>query len=125
MFNLSITAESLESLKLQLMGILSGFKGINFQKDGEAIDTSKVDASEVRVPVITQEQMEENVKNAPEHKLPDPPTIEEVRKALKELRARKGADAVRNVLKAYNVDSLTQLKEEDYAGAMDRALTEV
>lgn len=125
MFNLSITAESLESLKLQLMGILSGFKGVNFQKDGEAIDTSKVDASEVRVPVITQEQMEENTKNAPEHKLPDPPTIEEVRKALKELRARKGADAVRNVLKAYNVDSLTQLKEEDYAGAMDRALTEV
>ena len=125
MFNLSITAESLESLKLQLMGILSGFKGVNFQKDGEAIDTSKVDASEVRVPVITQEQMEENVKNAPEHKLPDPPTIEEVRKTLKELRARKGADAVRNVLKAYNVDSLTQLKEEDYAGAMDRALTEV
>lgn len=125
MFNLSITAESLESLKLQLMGILSGFKGVSFQKDGEAIDTSKVDASEVRVPVITQEQMEENVKNAPEHKLPDPPTIEEVRKALKELRARKGADAVRNVLKAYNVDSLTQLKEEDYAGAMDRALTEV
>lgn len=124
MFNLTITADSLEGLKLQLMGFLSGFKGVSFQKeDGEAIDTSKVDAS--RVPVITQAQMEENVKNAPEHKLPEPPTLEEVRAAMKELRGRKGAGAVKEILKAYGVDTLVLLKPEDYAGAMERAKTEV
>lgn len=124
MFNLTITADSLEGLKLQLMGFLSGFKGVSFQKeDGETIDTSKVDAS--RVPVITQAQMEENVKNAPEHKLPEPPTLEEVRAAMKELRGRKGAGAVKEILKAYGVDTLVLLKPEDYAGAMERAKTEV
>jgi hypothetical protein len=126
MFNLTITANSGTELKAQLLGLLSMFKNIDFQKEnGETIDTSRIDATKVCQPLITQAQMEENIKNAPEHKLPDPPSIEEVRAALKELRARKGADAVREILSAYGVENLTQLKPEDYAGALDRAKTEV
>lgn len=127
MFNVTISAASGTELKNQLLGLLSMFKNVSFKQEasGEPIDTSKIDASDVRVPVITQAQMEENVKNAPEHKLPDPPTLEEVRAAMKELRGRKGAGAVKEILKAYGVDNLTLLKPEDYAGALDRARTEV
>jgi hypothetical protein len=53
------------------------------------------------------------------------PTLEEVRAALKELRDRKGAGAVRELLKAYGADNLTELKPEDYMGALARAKTEV
>lgn len=53
------------------------------------------------------------------------PTLEEVRAALKELKERKGTSAVRELLKAYGVDSLPELKPEDYLGALARAKTEV
>ena len=114
MFNLSITANTAEELRLKLLDLVDHFSGVNVQK-----------AAPKTEPVISMAQMEENMKNAPEHKLPHPPAIEDVRAALKGLRERKGAGAVRELLKAYGAENLTQLKPEDYAGAMSRADAEV
>ena len=69
--------------------------------------------------------MEENIQNAPVHEEPEQPTLEEVREAMKALRDRKGAGAVKELLKAYGAKSVPELKPEDYLGARDRALTEV
>ena len=117
MFTLNIAANTAEELRLKLLDIVDHFKLCNVQKSPEAPKEIK--------PVISQAQMEENVKNAPIPPIPEQPSIEEVRTALKELRERKGASAVRELLKAYGADSLTQLKEEDYLGALARAKTEV
>ena len=119
MFNLTINANTAEELRLKLLDIVDHFKLCNVQKSPEAPKEIK--------PVISQAQMEENVKNAPvpPQLFAVQPSIEEVRTALKELRERKGAGAVRELLKAYGADSLTQLKEEDYLGALARAKTEV
>lgn len=115
MFNLSIAANTAEELRLKLLDLVNQFKTVN---------VTKAEAPKEIKPVISQAQMEENVKNAPEHKLPDPPSIEEVRAAMKALKDAKGASAVREILKAYGADTLSELKEEDYLGAMDRARME-
>ena len=117
MFTLNIAANTAEELRLKLLDIVDHFKLCNVQKSPEPPKEIK--------PVISQAQIEENVKNAPIPPIPEQPSIEEVRTALKELRERKGAGAVRELLKAYGADSLTQLKEEDYLGALARAKTEV
>lgn len=119
MFNLTINANTAEELRLKLLDMVNQFKLCTVQKH-ESTEPPK----EIK-PVISQAQMEENVKNAPIPQAPEQPSIEEVRTALKELRERKGAGAVRELLKAYGADSLTQLKEEDYLGALARAKTEV
>ena len=113
MFNLKITANTADELRLKLLDMVDHLKDINVKK------------SEPAKPVISAAQMEENIKNAPVHELPKPPAIEEVRAALKELRDRKGPDAVREILKAYGAGTLSELKEEDYLGALARAKTEV
>ena len=114
MFNLTIAANTAEELRLKLLDLVNQFKDINVRRP-----------EPVTKPVITQEQMEANQQSAPEYKPPEPPPIEDVRAALKGLRERKGAAAVRELLKAYGADNLTELKVEDYAGAMSRAATEV
>lgn len=116
MFNLSIAANTAEELRLKVLDLASNLKNINVQKAAEP---------EERKPVITQAQMEENVAKAPAHEIPKPPAIEEVRAAMKELRDRKGPDAVREILKAFGAGTLSQLKEEDYLGALARAKSEV
>lgn len=116
MFNLSIAANTAEELRLKLLDLVNQFKTVNVTKAAEPPKEIK--------PVISQAQMEENQKNAPEHKLPDPPSIEDVRAAMKALKDAKGASAVREILKAYGAETLSELKEEDYLGAMDRARME-
>ena len=118
MFELHLKAESPEALKLQLVGMLNLMNGV-----GET--AAPVKETEEIKPVLTPEQMEENVKNAPVHELPPVPPVEEVRDALKRLRARKGTDAVKALLKEYNAASVPDLKEEDYLIVRDRALMEV
>lgn len=143
MFELTIKAATHEDLRLQLMGLLSIFKGINYQKSetkepielpdyatyskAEAPDhaTSVSSKATTAEPVISQAQMEENIANAPAHEEPKQPTLEEVRAAMKALRDKKGAGAVRELLKAYGADSLPDLKPEDYLGALSRAQMEV
>ena len=121
MFELHLKAESPEALKLQLVGMLNLMNGV-----GETAAPVKPETKTEEIkPVLTPEQMEENVKNAPVHELPPVPPIEEVRDALKQLRARKGTDAVKALLKEYNADSVPDLKEEDYLIVRDRALMEV
>lgn len=112
MFNLTITADTAEGLRLKLLDMVNQMKAVTVNKAEQK-------------PVISQEEMAENVANAPDYKLPEPPPIEDVRAALKNLRERKGADAVRELLKAYGAENLTKLKPEDYAGALSRALSEV
>jgi len=115
MFNLTIAAQTAEELRQKLLDM------VGFMK---AVDVVKPAKEEIK-PVISMAQMEQNEANAPEHKMPEPPPIEDVRAALKGLKERKGASAVRELLKAYGADNLTELKPEDYAGAMSRALAEV
>ena len=115
MFNLTIAANTADELRLKLLDLVNHIKDINVRKPEESQPK----------PVISQAQMEENRANAPEHKLPEPPPVEDVRAALKGLKDRKGAQAVRELLKAYGADNLTELKPEDYAGALSRALSEV
>ena len=83
-----------------------------------------VEVPEIK-PVITQEQMEVNVANAPAHELPPVPTLEEVRAALKSLRDRKGVAKVKEILKAYGAEDLPGLAPENYLGVIDRANVEV
>ena len=133
MFELHFRANSPEELKLQLLGFLSCMKGVNYAQNGQPVDTAKIDGSAVTAeipepeeikPVLTQERMEENLKNAPVHEMPPVPSLEEVRDALKKLRDRKGSAAVKALLKEYGVDSVPELKEEDYLVVRDRALVE-
>lgn len=124
MLELVITAATAADLKSQIECLL----GMYSQKPIETIPLAEVPPiteEPVREPVITQAQMEENVKNAPVHEEPIQPSLEEVRAAMKALRDKKGAGAVRELLKAFNADSLPDLKPEDYLGAFSRAMMEV
>lgn len=118
MFNLTVMAETAEELRLKVLDLVNQFKSVT-------VETAKPETPKEIKPVISQAQMEENVQKAPQHEAPEQPTIEEVRAAMKELRDRKGAEAVREILKAYNADNLSKLQPEDYLGALARAKTEV
>lgn len=128
MYELNISATTPEELKIRLLGLLDIFKGISFNGPLEAPITEAapaVPAEEPKVvPIIPQAELEANTKKTPDP-IPEQPTLEEVRAALKELRDRKGSGAVREVLKGYGAESLTELKPEDYLGALARAKTEV
>lgn len=76
-------------------------------------------------PVLTQAQMEENLAKAPVHEDPPQPTFEEVRKALKDMRDRKGTDAVKLLLADYGAKNATELTEVSYRSVYDRAIAEV
>lgn len=145
MIELHFQAERAADLKLMLMDYLAGMKDVDMMtetgKKLEQVPSYEPPLAEVPVeetekpkrgpvdepvkPVLTQEQMAENIANAPEHTEPEQPSIEEVRAALKELRDKKGKEAVKAILNAYNAKNLTELKPEDYLGARDRALMEV
>ena len=122
MFNLTIAANTAEELRLKLLDMVSKLKDISVQKSSEP--TTAPVKEEIR-PVISMDQMEEAQANAPVHEEPKQPTIEEVRAAMKELRDKKGPNAVREILKAYNAGTMSDLKPEDYLGALARAKSEV
>ena len=124
MLELRITATSAIDLKSQMEYLLRMYSQKPIAEEPPLVEVP-VTEEPVREPVITQAQMEENVKNAPVHEEPQQPTIEEVRAAMKALRDKKGAGAVRELLKAFNADSLPDLKQEDYLGAFSRAMMEV
>ena len=75
-------------------------------------------------PVLTMAQRAELEAKAPEHKEPPQPTMEEVRKVLKELRDRKGVEAVKALLADFGVKSAPDLKPEQYLTVYDRARME-
>lgn len=128
MFELNIKAATASELRLKLLDMVSHLKDVNVWKSGEPIpDEVKAAEEEIKevAPVITQEEAQENVETAPVHEEPKQPTLEEVRAALKELRDKKGSGAVKELLKAFGADSLPELKNEDYLGALARAKTEV
>ena len=126
----SFTANNVSELRNNLIGFLSSIKGTELVPldTPPAVPTEEypqTPVQEVIEPVITQDRMEENMANAPVHEMPAQPTIEEVRAVLKDLRARKGAGAVKALLAEYGADSLPNLKEEDYLVVRDRAIAEV
>ena len=108
----------------QILNFMVSIKGVNF-KAKEPDTLAQVPQDEPIKPVLTQAQMEENLANAPEHKEPPQPTMEQVRAALGGLRDRKGIAAVKELLKAYGAKTVQELKPDDYLGAIDRANTEV
>ena len=122
MFNLTIAANTAEELRLKLLDMVSKLKDINLQKSSEP---APAPVKEEIKPVISMDQMEEAQANAPVHEEPKQPSIEEVRAAMKELRDQKGPNAVREILKAYNAGTMSDLKPEDYLGALARAKSEV
>lgn len=122
MLELSIKGATAEEVVNQILDFLGCTVGKTV-KQAEA-PTQEPVKNEVK-PVISQAQMEENQKNAPVHEEPAQPTIEEVRAALKELRDKKGREAVKELLTAFHADSLPDLKPEDYLGALARAKMEV
>ena len=128
MMELTFKANSVEELNNRIFEYLVALKGIDFTPDNDREATMEIgqpETVEEIKPVLTQEQMAQNEAEAPVHVMPPQPTLEEVRKALKELKDRKGTDAVKALLKAFGADNLTQLKPEDYLGAHDRAIAEV
>ena len=132
MLELHFKAASTAELRLQVLGFLAMVKDVDLQRqDGTPIDTSALDKVEPITepeeikPVITQEQMAENVANAPVHEEPEQPTIEELRAALKALRDRKNAEAVKAILKDFNASNVNELKPEDYLSVIARATVEV
>lgn len=122
MFNLTIAANTADELRLKLLDMVSKLKDISVQKSSEP---APAPVKEEIKPVISMDQMEEAQANAPVHEEPKQPSIEEVRAAMKELRDKKGPNAVREILKAYDAGTLSDLKEEDYLGALARAKSEV
>lgn len=115
--HVNITADNVFLLRQEIMGLADLFT--------VPVEATPPVVNEEVKPVITQERMEENIANAPVHEEPPVPTLEEVRAALKKLRDKKGATAVKEILKEYGADSLPELKEEDYLIVRDRALAEV
>ena len=127
MLELSFRAATPEELRLQLLGFLAKLKDITLERpDRTPIDTTPLDqpVEEIK-PVLTMDQMAENEAKAPVHEEPKQPTLEETRAALKALKDKKGTEAVKELLKSFNVSSLTELKPEDYLGAIARAEMEV
>jgi hypothetical protein len=127
-FNGNTMSEVIENV-IEFLSVLKGIN-VNFTSHEKEPDTlvevPKIEEPQEPIrPVLTQEQMAQNVANAPEHTEPPQPTLEDVRKALKALRDSKGASAVKELLKAYGVNSVPELKPEDYRGAYDRAMVEV
>lgn len=86
-------------------------------------EAEKAEAEDIK-PVLTIAQREELEANAPEHKEPPQPTLEEVRAVMKELRDRKGVDAVKALLADFGVKSVPDLKPEQYITVYDRARME-
>lgn len=129
MITLTIEAKNPSDLRDQLNALLGEITPTDVTKVVEITPVEnpplvEVPKTEVK-PVITMEQAAEAVATAPVHEEPKQPTLEEVRAALKALRDKKGAAAVKELLKAYGANSVPELKPEDYLGAHDRALMEV
>ena len=118
MLKITIEAPTAEDLKLSLQGLLETMAVKTAEPEAPIAEAPKPIA-----PVVPQKEVQQEA--APIHEEPKQPTIEEVRAALKELRDRKGSAAVKELLKAFQAESLTELKQEDYLGALARAKTEV
>ena len=110
---ISFTANSVAEMKAQMLEFLNCIPG----------STKVTEVTEIK-PVLTQEQMAQNVANAPKHVDPPQPTLEEVRAAMKGLLDRKGRAAVKELLAAFKASSVPDLKPEDYLGVIDRARAE-
>ena len=123
MINVTIMAATPEEVRLQLLGLLQQFKGItlNGKKEIENPPLAEVPKEE-EAPAAEEAPVTEEASAVEET---PKPKLEDVRAALKELRDRKGSGAVKELLKAFGADSLPDLKEEDYLGALARAKTEV
>ena len=137
MLELTIKANNYGELASQLLELASNINGITFQVDTlvktpepetkpEEVEPVKEEPVKEEIkPVITQAQMEENIKNMPVPPEPKKVSLEEVRAALKTLRDKKGTEKVKELLSAYGAESLPQLKPEDYDSALARAQMEV
>jgi len=113
MFELTFRADTLTELRVKIREFIDSFAV-------PAEVTVLPERTEIK-PVLTQEQMAENIANAPKHELPPQPTEAEVRKALNALREVKGTGAVKEILEAYGARNFQELQEGDYLGAMERA----
>lgn len=120
MLELTLKADTPYDLCRQMETYLSYMKG---NTPVDLMATIPAEPEPIK-PVLTQEQMAENLANAPEHKEPPQPTLEEVRAVLKKYRDEKGVGAVKELLKAFKANSVTELQPEDYLGAIDRARAE-
>ncbi len=112
---LNFSGKNIEDIIGQVKGFL---KSVECEPDTLA----SVPQDEPIKPVLTQEQMAENVAKAPEHKEPPQPTLEEVRAALKDLRDKKGSGAVKDLLRVFDAESVPALKPEHYLAALETAL---
>ena len=126
MITLKIEGTTIEELQEQYKLVGGLFVGYQYQPPVDTIVKAPVSEPPTEIkPVLTQEQVEENIANAPVHEEPPQPTLEDVRDAMKARRDKKGAGAVKELLKAYGAKSVPELKPEDYLGAMSRAYAEV
>ena len=117
MLKMTIEGNTVTELVQQLLNIIGSFKGINFS-------APEMQQEEIK-PVITQEEMAENMEAAPLHEEPKPRTLEEVRAILKDLRDKRGIAAVKELLKKFDAESVLNLKPEDYDEVYITAFTEV
>jgi len=125
MFSINIHADNIEELREHLSELNSAFNGDLVAKEVEYVGSRTGEATEPIKPVLTQAQMEENTAKAPVHELPPTISIEEVRKALNDLKALKGIESVKALLKEYGVNSVPELPTECYLQIRDRAYAEV
>lgn len=127
MIRVTFEAQSMEDLRSDLRSMLGKIATPSASQTVELEAPPLVEVPPLdEAPQVTLEPAMSKPVEAPQP-MPEvkQPTLEEVRAALKELRDRKGAGAVRELLKAYGADNLTELKPEDYMGALARAKTEV
>lgn len=118
MLHLNITAETPEELKKTLMDLAASLDTAT-PKNEELSEEISLPGFQPAADTPVQEHRGSDSVAAEE--APPLPTMEEARAALNALRQKKGAAAVREVLKKHGVSSFTELDPNDYPQVMKEA----
>ena len=138
--NLNIGASSVEELHAALLGLADGMSVVKAAR--VAPSTEEIPFADVKIseevpetqaaPTIAPEANPEKIpepdvkkSDEPDAKEPDkpkePPTMEETRAVLNELRKKNGAKAVKAILANFSVNSFTDLEPSEYAAVIEEA----
>ena len=121
MLHLNITAETPEELKKTLMDLAASLNTAT-PKNEELSEEISLPGFQPAADTPVQEHRGSDSVAAVDAPPPPLPTMEEARAALNALRQKKGAAAVREVLKKHGVSSFTELDPNDYPQVMKEAV---
>lgn len=133
--NLNIIAGSMEEVKTVLLGLLNNPEKIpsaNVKKSDEVSETiatpefapeentGKIPEPDVKNSDFSPAEADEEAPGTAEAQTA-PPTMEETRAVLNELRKKNGAKAVKAILSLFSATSFTELEPSEYAAVIEEA----